>query len=66
MTTRLDLAEWAWESGRAANRADSGELLSQVGPCGIDQCREAQRKEKAMDKTLADSFPASVPPAWQS
>jgi hypothetical protein len=32
----------------------------------IDICNEQQRKDKAMDKTLADSFPASDPPAWQS
>jgi hypothetical protein len=31
----------------------------------IDDCNEEQRKDKAMDKTLADSFPASDPPAWQ-
>jgi hypothetical protein len=32
----------------------------------IDECSEAQRKDKAMDKTLADSFPASDPPAWHA
>ena len=32
----------------------------------IDNCNEQQRKDKAMDKTLADSFPASDPPAWES
>jgi hypothetical protein len=32
----------------------------------IDDCNEQQRKDKAMDKTLADSFPASDPPAWES
>ena len=32
----------------------------------IDDCNEQQREDKAMDKTLADSFPASDPPAWQS
>jgi len=31
----------------------------------IDKCSEEQQKDKAMDKTLADSFPASDPPAWQ-
>jgi hypothetical protein len=31
----------------------------------IDNCNEEQRKDKEMDKTLADSFPASDPPAWQ-
>ena len=29
---------------------------------GMDECSEAQRKEMAMGKTLADSFPASHPP----
>ena len=32
----------------------------------IDDCNQEQRRDKAMDKTLADSFPASDPPAWQS
>jgi hypothetical protein len=32
----------------------------------IDNCNEQQRKDKEMDKTLADSFPASDPPAWES
>jgi len=32
----------------------------------IDNCNEQQRKDKKMDKTLADSFPASDPPAWES
>jgi hypothetical protein len=32
----------------------------------IDKCNEQQRKDKAMDETLADSFPASDPPAWES
>lgn len=32
----------------------------------IDDCNPEQRRDKAMDKTLADSFPASDPPAWQS
>jgi hypothetical protein len=31
----------------------------------IDDGSEKQRKDKTMDKTLADSFPASDPPAWQ-
>lgn len=31
----------------------------------IDECSPGQRKDKEMDKTLADSFPASDPPAWQ-
>jgi hypothetical protein len=30
---------------------------------GIDECSEAQRKEKAMGKTLADRFPASHLPS---
>ncbi|HZL65847.1 MAG TPA: hypothetical protein VFC29_00805 [Candidatus Limnocylindrales bacterium] len=33
---------------------------------GIDEGSEAQRKERATDKTLADSFPASDPPSWHS
>jgi hypothetical protein len=32
----------------------------------IDDCNQKQRRDKAMDKTLADSFPASDPSAWQS
>jgi len=32
----------------------------------IDDCNQEQRRDKAMDKILADSFPASDPPAWQS
>jgi hypothetical protein len=32
----------------------------------IDNCNEQQRRDKEMDKTLADSFPASDPPAWES
>jgi len=31
----------------------------------IDERSEQQRTDRAMDKTLADSFPASDPPAWQ-
>lgn len=31
----------------------------------IDECGTEQRKDKEMDKTRADSFPASDPPAWQ-
>lgn len=31
----------------------------------IDECSPEQRRDKEMDKTLADSFPASDPPAWQ-
>jgi hypothetical protein len=30
---------------------------------GVDECRGAQRKERAMCKTLTDSFPASHPPS---
>ncbi len=42
----------------------SGELLLHSEERGIDECSEAQRKERATDKTLADSFPASHPPSW--
>lgn len=31
----------------------------------IDECSPEQRRDKEMDTTLADSFPASDPPAWQ-
>jgi hypothetical protein len=65
MATKLNIAEWTSESGRTANREDSGELRREVEHRAINKCSEAQRKEKAMDKTLADSFPASDPPAWQ-
>jgi len=29
----------------------------------IDECDDQERKDKMMDKTLADSFPASDPPS---
>jgi hypothetical protein len=44
----------------------SGELLLHSEERGIDECSEAQRTERAMDKTLADSFPASHPPRGTS
>lgn len=65
MTTKLNIADSASASRRPANR-ESGELLLHAEERGIDEWSEAQRKESAMDKTLADSFPASDPPAWQS
>jgi hypothetical protein len=73
MTTKLNIADSASGSRRAANRESgelllhaSGELLLHAEERGIDECSEAQRKESAMDKTLADSFPASDPPSWHS
>jgi hypothetical protein len=65
MTTKLNIADSASGSRRAANR-ESGELLLHVEERGIDECSEAQRKERSMDKTLADRFPASDPPSWHS
>src|SRR5450755_106482 len=65
MTTKLNIADSASASRRAANR-ESGELLLHSEERGIDECSEAQRKERSMDKTLADSFPASDPPSWHS
>ena len=65
MTTKLNIADSASGSRRAANR-ESEELLLHAEERGIDECSEAQRKESAMDKTLADSFPASDPPSWHS
>lgn len=66
MTTKLNIADSASASRCAANRTESGDLLLHAEERGIDECSEAQRKESAMDKTLADSFPASAPPSWQS
>jgi len=65
MTTKLNIADSVSGSCRAANR-ESGELFLHAEERGIDDCSEAQRKERAMDKTLADSFPASDPPSWHS
>jgi hypothetical protein len=65
MTTKPNIADSASASRRAANR-ESGELLLHSEERGIDECSEAQRKERSMDKTLADSFPASDPPSWHS
>jgi hypothetical protein len=65
MTTKLNIADSASGSHRAANH-ESGELLLHSEKRGIDECSEAQRRERAMDKTLADSFPASDPPSWHS
>jgi hypothetical protein len=65
MTTKLNIADSASGSRRAANR-EPGELLLHAEERGIDECSEAQRRERAMDKTLADSFPASDPPSWHS
>jgi hypothetical protein len=65
MTAKLNIADLASASRRAANR-ESGELLLHSEERGIDECSEAQSKERSMDKTLADSFPASDPPSWHS
>jgi hypothetical protein len=66
MTTKLNIGDSASASRRAANRTESRELLLHSEEQGIDECIEAQRKERSMDKTLADSFPASDPPSWHS
>jgi hypothetical protein len=63
MTTKLNIADSASGSRRAANRTDPRELLLHSEERGIDECSEAQRKERAMDRTPADSFPASDPPS---
>jgi hypothetical protein len=59
MTTKLNIADSASASRRTANRTESEELLLHAEEHGIDECSEAQRREGAMDKTLAGSFPAS-------
>jgi hypothetical protein len=46
-------------------RAHENILLRDPEDRVIDECSQEQRKDKEMDKTLADSFPASDPPAWQ-
>jgi hypothetical protein len=66
MTTKLNIADSTSGSRRAANRTESRELLVHLEERGIDECSEARRNERAMDKTLADSFPASDPPSWHS
>jgi len=65
LTTQLNLADSASSSRRAANR-ESGESLLHSEEYGMNERSEAERKERAMDKTLADSFPASDPPSWHS
>ena len=65
MTTKLNIGDSASASRRAAN-PELGELLLHSEKRGIDECSEAQRKESSMDKTIADSFPASDPPSWHS
>jgi hypothetical protein len=65
-TTKLNIVDSATASRRATNRTESGELLLHSEERRIDECSEAQRKERAMDKTLTDSFPASDPPSWHS
>ena len=66
MATKLNIADSASGSRRVANRTESRELLLYSEERGIDECSEDQRKERSMDKTLADSFPASDPPSWHS
>src|ERR1039457_5381181 len=56
MTTTLNIADSASASRLAANRNESGELPLHPEERGIDECSEAQRRERAMDKILADSF----------
>jgi len=53
-------------SRRIASRTKSREFLLHSEERGIDERIEAQRKERAMDETLADTFPASDPPSWHS
>ena len=64
MTTKLNIARLG--KPPCCQSTESGELLLHSEERGIDECSEAQRKERAMDKTLADSFPASDPPSWHS
>ena len=52
MTTKLNIAKGTSAGGRATNRAESAELLLHVDHRVIVECSDAQRKEKAMDKTL--------------
>jgi hypothetical protein len=66
MTTNLNNSEKTSRWGHASHRSNSrGLVVLQVEHCSIDNDDEPQGKENAMDKTLADSFPASDPPAWQ-
>lgn len=65
MTTNLNNSEKASHSGHASHRSNPQGVVLQVEHCSIENDDESQGKEKAMDKTLADSFPASDPPAWQ-
>jgi hypothetical protein len=46
MTTKLNIADSTSASRRAANRTESGELLLHSEERGIDECSEAQRKER--------------------
>src|ERR1019366_8754244 len=62
MTTKLNIADSASASRRAANRTESEELLLHAEQRGIDECSEAQRKERSMDKSFADRVPAGDPP----
>ena len=66
MTKKVNIADSALASRRTANGTESGELLRHAEEREIDECSEAQRREKVMDETLADSFPASDPPSWHA
>ena len=65
MTTKLNLAESTSASRGAVDRTELGEVLLYAEDPGIHDCSEVRKREKAMDETLANSFPASDPPGWQ-
>jgi hypothetical protein len=65
MTTKLNLAESTSASRDAADRTKVGGVLLHAENRGITDSGEVRRREKAMDDTLANSFPASDPPGWQ-
>jgi hypothetical protein len=65
MMTNSDNSERSSQSGHASHGSNPQGVVLQVEHCSIEKDDESQGKEKAMDRTLADSFPASDPPAWQ-